>query len=68
MEGLPGKKEHLGTFFASHASPEDGQHLSQGPSGEVNCDISIPRLRYAYSQVNNPAPCKAETRAIDGTR
>ena len=65
MEGLLGKREHLGTFLGSHAPLEDGQHLSQRLSKEADNDISTSRIRSTNVQANNPALHKAETRAID---
>ena len=67
MKGLTGRREHLGTFLGRHAPLEDGQHLSQGPSGEADSDISIPGLRSAHGQANNPAPRKAKARATNET-
>ena len=68
IEELPGRREYLETFFGSHASPEDGQHLPQGPSGEADSDISTPGLHFAYGQANNPAAHEAKTRATNKTR
>ena len=47
MEGLPERREYLGTFLGRHASPEDGQHLPQRLHGEADSDISTSRLRFA---------------------
>ena len=68
MEGLTGRKEYLGTFFSRYTPPEDGQHFLQGPPGEVNSNISIPALRSAYGQVNNPAPREAKARVTNRMR
>ena len=68
MEGLPGRKEHLGTFLGRHAPLEDGQLLSQGPPREADSDINTPRLRSAYGQANHLAPRKAKVRTTDRTR
>ena len=65
MEGLPKRKEHLGTFFGSHASPKNCQHLPQKPSRKTDSNISISGLCFAYGQTNNPDRRKIETRAID---
>ena len=67
MEGLPRRREYLEIFFGSHTSLENGQHLSQGPPGEANNDISTPGLRFAYGQANNPAPRKARIRTTNRT-
>ena len=67
MEKLPGRKEHLETFFDHQASPEDGHHLSQKPSGEADSNISIFRLRSAHSQVKNLAPYKFKAKATNKT-
>ena len=68
MEGLPGRREHLGTFFGYHAPLEDGQQLSQGPPGEANSDISTHELRSAHGQANDPAPRKAKAKTTVKTR
>ena len=62
MERLLRKKEYLKTIFSSHASSEDGQHLLQKPSREVNSNIKTPRLYFIYSKANNQALFKAKTR------
>ena len=68
MEGLPGRREYLGTFLGSHSSLEDGQHLPQRPSGEANSNISTSGLCSAYGQANNLASRKAEAKATNITR
>ena len=68
MEGLPGRRKHLRIFFGSDASPENSQHLPQGPSEETDSNINTLGLRSTYSQCNNLAPCKTETKAMEKTR
>ena len=68
MVGVSKRREYLGTFFDSRASPEDGQHLPQRPSGEVKINISTAGLCSTNNQANNPVPRKAETRTTKMTR
>ena len=68
MKGLPGRREHLGTFLGCHTPPEDGQHLSQGPPGEADSDINTPGLRSAHGQANDSAPREAKARTAVRTR
>ena len=67
MKKLPRKREHLGTFLGRHALPEDGQYLTEGPSGEANSNITIPGLYSIHGLANNPNLRKAEMRATDKT-
>lgn len=64
MERLPKKKKHLGTFFGSHASLKDGQHLSYGSFRETDNNSNTFGLRFTHGKGNNQAPYKVETRIL----
>ena len=68
IEGLPKRREYLGTFLGRYLSLEDDQHLSQRLRREANNDSSTCRLRSAHGQANNLAPYKVEIRATNKTR
>ena len=67
-KGYPEEEKHLGTFLGYYAPSEDGQHLPQGPSGEVDSNISTPKHRSAQGQANDPAPREAKTKVTNRMR
>lgn len=68
MKELARRKKYLKIFFSSYAPPKDSQDLPQGLSGETDSNISIVELCFTYSQANNSAPCKAETKTTSKKR
>ena len=60
MKRLFGRKEHLRTFFGSHAPPENGQHFPQKLSGEADSDINTLGLCSTYGKANSQATRKVE--------
>lgn len=68
MKKLPKRRKYLESIFSNHASPEDSQHLLQGPFGEVDNNINTLGLRSTHSKANSQAPREAETKMLTKRR
>ena len=68
MEGLPGRKEHLGIFLSRYIPLKDGQHLLQRAPEEADSDISTSGLYSAHGEANDLALRKAKTKATNKIR
>ena len=61
------EEKNMETFLNSHTPLEDGQHLLQRSTREIDSDISTIGLRSAHGQANNLAPRKAKMKATNKT-